>query len=356
MMLYGFVRPLLFSLEAETAHRFTLNALDAVYSAGLSRLAAPCVPPYPVQVMGLSFPNPVGLAAGLDKNGEHIDSLSALGFGFIEVGTVTPRPQPGNPRPRIFRIPPAQALINRMGFNNLGAGRLVANVKASRYKGILGINIGKNFDTPMERAAQDYVIAMRKVYGVASYITVNISSPNTQNLRQLQQSEALAQLLATLKTEQANLQRQQGRYVPLVIKIAPDLTHEEIRTIAALVLEHGIDGIIATNTTVSRRGVEGLVHSEQAGGLSGAPLRTSSTEVIRNLHGIFGERVPIIGVGGILDGESAQEKIQAGAALVQIYTGLIYRGPELIGESVRAICLAACAILRATHNGPVQPH
>ena len=336
-MLYGVLRPLLFSLEAEYAHRAALNALDAAHRVGLSRLIAAPAPACPIQVMGLSFPNPVGLAAGLDKNGEHIAALASLGFGFLEVGTVTPRPQPGNPRPRMFRIPRAHALINRLGFNNRGADRLVTNVKASCYKGILGINIGKNFDTPMERATQDYVIALRKVYGVASYITVNISSPNTQNLRELQQSEALTRLLAALKGEQSALYRQQGRYVPLVVKIAPDLTQEEIQVIAQLVLKHGIDGIIATNTTLSRRGVEGLVHSEQAGGLSGAPLREASTQVIRTLHGVFGERVPIIGVGGILDGGSAQEKIRAGATLIQLYTGLIYRGPGLIRETVRAI-------------------
>ncbi|MFN0318266.1 MAG: quinone-dependent dihydroorotate dehydrogenase [Burkholderiales bacterium] len=340
-MPYGLLRPLLFALEAETAHRVTLNALDAAHRAGLSRLFAASVPPCPVQIMGLSFPNPVGLAAGLDKNGEHIDGLASLGFGFIEVGTVTARPQPGNPRPRIFRIPPAQAIINRLGFNNLGADRLVANVKAARYKGILGINIGKNFDTPMERATQDYVAALRKVYAAASYVTVNISSPNTKNLRELQQSDALARLLSTLKSEQEALQRQHGRYVPLVVKIAPDLTEDETRAIASLVLEHAIDGIIATNTTLSRRGVEGLANGEEAGGLSGAPVREASTEVIRTLHRVLGERVPIIGVGGILDGVSAQEKIQAGAKLVQLYTGLIYRGPDLIRESVRAICSAA---------------
>ncbi len=336
-MLYGGIRPLLFALEAESAHRITLNALDAAHRAGLSRLAACRVPPCPRQVMGLSFPNPVGLAAGLDKNGEHIDALASLGFGFLEVGTVTPRPQPGNARPRLFRIPGAQALINRLGFNNLGTGRLLANIQRSTYKGILGVNIGKNFDTPMERATQDYVIALRKVYGVASYVTVNISSPNTQNLRELQQSEALARLLAALKAEQTASRRQQGRYVPLVVKIAPDLTRDEIQAIAALVLEHGIDGVIATNTTLSRRGVEGLANSGQTGGLSGAPLREASTEVIRTLHNVLGERVPIIGVGGILDGAHAQEKIRAGAKLIQLYTGLIYRGPSLILESVRAL-------------------
>ncbi len=336
-MLYGVLRPLLFSLEAESAHRLTLNALDAAHRACLSRFAASPPPPCPVQVMGLSFPNPVGLAAGLDKNGEHVDALASLGFGFLEVGTVTPRPQPGNPRPRMFRIPPARALINRLGFNNLGVDRLLANIKGSRYKGMLGINIGKNFDTPMERATQDYVIALRKVYEVASYITVNISSPNTQNLRELQQSDALTRLLAALKTEQEALQRQHGRYAPLVVKIAPDLKQEEIQTIAALVLEHGVDGVIATNTTVSRRGVEGLTNGAQSGGLSGLPLREASTQVIRTLHGVFGRRVPIIGVGGILDGGSAREKIQAGATLVQLYTGLIYRGPALIREAVQAI-------------------
>ncbi len=336
-MLYPLLRPLLFSLEAESAHRLTLNLLDVAHKLCLTGLVASSPPPCPAQVMGLSFPNPVGLSAGLDKNAEHIDGLGRLGFGFLEVGTVTPRPQPGNPQPRMFRIAPARALINRLGFNNLGVDRLLANVKGARYKGILGINIGKNFDTPIERATQDYVTALRKVYSAASYVTVNISSPNTKNLRQLQQTEAFNQLLGALKSEQSTLQRQHGRYVPLAVKIAPDLTQEEIEAIAALILEHGIDGVIATNTTLSRRGVEGLTNATQSGGLSGAPVREASTQVIRTLHGVLGTRIPIIGVGGIVDGDSAQEKIQAGAKLIQLYTGLVYRGPGLVREAVQAI-------------------
>lgn len=336
-MSYGLLRPLLFALEPETAHRRALQALDAACALGLSRLLVAAPPPCPVQAMGLSFPNPVGLGAGLDKNGEHIDALSRLGFGFLEVGTVTPRPQPGNPTPRLFRIPPAQALINRMGFNNMGVDRLLANIGRSRYQGVLGINIGKNYDTPIERAAQDYVTALRKVYTRASYVTVNVSSPNTRNLRQLQQSDALSQLLGALKTEQFALQRQHGRYVPLAVKIAPDLERAEVEAIAQLVLGHGIDGVIATNTTLSRRGVEGMTHGAESGGLSGAPLRAAATEVISVLREVLGYRVPIIGVGGILDGESAAEKLRAGATLVQLYTGLIYRGPALIHEAVSAI-------------------
>lgn len=336
-MLYPLLRPLLFQLEPETAHGIALSLLDVTRRLYLTGLLASMPPPCPVQAMGLSFPNPVGLAAGLDKNADHLDSLAALGFGFIEVGTVTPRPQPGNPRPRLFRVPQAQALINRLGFNNMGVDRLLANLQRAHFRGIVGINIGKCFDTPIERATQDYVTALRKVYAAASYVTVNISSPNTKNLRQLQHTDALNQLLGSVKFEQAALQRQHGRYVPVAVKIAPDLSSEEIQAIARLVLEHGIDGVIATNTTLSRRDVEGLQHANESGGLSGAPVRNASTEVIRQLHAVLGNAVPIIGVGGILDALSAQEKIQAGARLVQIYTGLIYRGPGLVKEAVRAI-------------------
>lgn len=336
-MAYRLLRPLLFAMEAEAAHLYTLRCLDLAHALRLTRLVAAPPPPCPVQAMGLSFPNPVGLAAGLDKNGEHIDALARLGFGFLEVGTVTPRPQPGNPAPRVFRIPPAKALINRLGFNNRGVDRLLANIARARYQGVLGINIGKNFDTPIERATQDYVTALRKVYTSASYVTINVSSPNTRNLRQLQHSDALSQLLGTMKTEQFALQRQYGRYVPLAVKIAPDLATDEIDAIAHLVLGHGIDGVIATNTTLSRRGVEGMRHGAESGGLSGAPLRAASTQVIAALRAVLGTRVPIIGVGGILDGESACEKLRAGAVLVQLYTGLIYRGPGLVHEAVSAI-------------------
>jgi dihydroorotate dehydrogenase len=287
--------------------------------------------------MGLTFPNPVGLAAGLDKNGDYIDALAALGFGFIEIGTVTPRPQPGNPKPRLFRIPEASAIINRMGFNNLGVDHLVRNVQGMRYRGILGINIGKNFDTPIERATDDYLSCLTKVYPHASYVTVNISSPNTKNLRQLQQSDELGQLLGALKAEQTRLADLHGKYVPLALKIAPDLDTEQVIAIADLLRAHRIDAVIATNTTLSRQGVENLPHGAEAGGLSGAPVRLQSTTVVKQLSIALQGELPIIGVGGILSGLDAQEKIKAGASLVQIYSGLIYRGPELITEICREL-------------------
>lgn len=287
--------------------------------------------------MGLTFPNPVGLAAGLDKNGAVINGMAKLGFGFIEVGTVTPRPQPGNPKPRLFRIPEAQGVINRFGFNNQGVDNLIANVKASRYQGILGINIGKNFDTPLERAVDDYLICMQKVYAYASYITVNISSPNTKNLRDLQSAAALSNLLSRLKAEQGVLTQQHGKYVPLALKIAPDLTSEQVHEIADLLIQHQIDAVIATNTTLSREAVKGLPHAEEAGGLSGAPVRDASTLVIRQLSEVLQGKIPVIGVGGILNGTDAKEKIAAGASLVQLYSGLVYRGPRLVHEVCRAI-------------------
>ncbi len=336
-MFYPLLRPLLFRVDAERAHRWTLGMLETAHALGLNSLVAPTPPSAPVEVMGLTFRNAVGLAAGLDKNGEHVAALAALGFGFIEVGTVTPRPQPGNPRPRLFRIPQARALINRMGFNNLGVDRLVYNLSRARYHGILGVNIGKNFDTPIERAAADYVACMRKAYPLASYLAVNISSPNTADLRRLQSSDELGRLLATLKAEQQALSQVSGRYVPLTVKIAPDLSEEQVESIARLLLRHGVDGVIATNTTVSRTGVEGLTHGDEVGGLSGAPLRDRSTAVVRRLHAELGERIPIIGVGGILCGEDAVEKIAAGAKLVQLYSGLIYAGPQLVAECVRAL-------------------
>lgn len=287
--------------------------------------------------MGLTFPNPVGLAAGLDKNGAYIDGLAALGFGFIEIGTVTPRPQPGNPKPRLFRIPQAEGIINRFGFNNLGVDNLIENVKRAKYKGILGINIGKNFDTPNERATDDYLICLRKVYPYASYIVVNISSPNTKNLRQLQERDALAGLLAALKSEQAKLAEQYGRYVPIALKIAPDLEVEQVSEIAALLLEYNMDGVIATNTTLSREAVAGMPHAEEAGGLSGTPVKSKSTVVIRQLAEHLQGQIPIIGVGGILSGEDGREKIDAGASLVQVYSGLIYRGPRLVSEICKVV-------------------
>lgn len=331
-MLYSILKPFLFKLDPEVSHDLTLKSLKLA-AHGPSCLLSP-EPPVcqPRQVMGLTFPNAVGLAAGLDKNGAYIDGLAALGFGFIEVGTVTPRPQPGNPKPRLFRIPQAEGIINRFGFNNLGVDNLIENVKNASYKGILGINIGKNFDTPNERAIDDYLICLRKVYAHASYVVVNISSPNTKNLRQLQEREALAGLLAALKREQAALVKIHGRYVPIALKIAPDLESEQVAEIAALLLEYQIDGVIATNTTLSREAVTGLPHAEEAGGLSGAPVKPKSTMVIRHLAGHLQGQIPIIGVGGILSGEDAQEKIDAGASLVQVYSGLIYRGPRLVSE------------------------
>lgn len=330
--MYGLLRPLLFRLDAERAHHLTLASLQAVYAAGLSNLFPSPGTCRPRQVMGLTFPNPVGLAAGLDKNGAYIDALAALGFGFIEVGTVTPRPQPGNPLPRLFRIPEAHGIINRFGFNNEGIDALVENVRKSSYRGILGINIGKNFDTPNERAVDDYLICLRKAYPHASYITVNISSPNTKNLRQLQEKEALETLLSALKAEQEELAQDAGRYVPVVLKIAPDLTAEQIGEIAGLLRRYRFDGVIATNTTLSRDGVAGLPHATETGGLSGAPVREKSTAVIRQLHQALQGEIPIVGVGGILSGQDAVEKIEAGASLVQLYSGLIYCGPGLIRE------------------------
>jgi dihydroorotate dehydrogenase len=336
-MMYGLVKPLLFRMDAERAHHLTLDALQSAHRLGL--LGWLPKPPQckPRHVLGLDFPNPVGLAAGLDKNGAYIDALGALGFGFIEVGTVTPRPQPGNPQPRLFRIPEAQGIVNRFGFNNDGVDALVENVKNARYDGILGINIGKNFDTPNERAVDDYLICLRKVYAHASYVTVNISSPNTKNLRQLQEKESLENLLSALKTEQGRLAEQYGRYVPVLLKIAPDLTPEQVVEIATLLRKYRFDGVIATNTTLSREGVEGLPNAAETGGLSGAPVREKSTIVIRHLKAALQEEIPIIGVGGILDGADAQEKIAAGASLVQIYSGLIYRGPSLIREACAAL-------------------
>jgi dihydroorotate dehydrogenase len=287
--------------------------------------------------MGIDFPNPVGLAAGLDKNAAHIDGLASFGFGFLEVGTITPRPQPGNPRPRLFRIPEANAIINRMGFNNGGVDALLANVARARYRGILGINIGKNFDTPIENAADDYLACLRKVYAHAHYVTVNISSPNTKNLRALQESDALAALLRALDTERTALAAQHGRRVPLAVKIAPDLDESQLDAIADVLVAENMDAVIATNTTIARDAVAGLRHADEPGGLSGAPVRERSTAVVRGLAKRLGGRLPIIAAGGILSGNHAREKIDAGATLVQVYSGLIYRGPGLVGEVVAAL-------------------
>ena len=336
-MLYALARPLLFALDPEQAHRITLGAAEAALRLGLLGLAAPRVAARPVQVMGLEFPNPVGLAAGLDKNAEHIDALAALGFGFIEVGTVTPRPQPGNPRPRLFRLPAAQALINRFGFNNLGVDALLANVARARWRGVLGINIGKNFDTPLERAADDYELCLERVYAHASYVAVNISSPNTVGLRALQEKQSLDALLARLAAARLRLAERHGRRVPLALKVAPDLDDAQIRDIAAAVRRHGFDAVIATNTSLARAGVEGLPNAGEAGGLSGAPIRTQATRVLAALARELKNEVPLIGAGGILSGADALEKVAAGATLVQLYTGLVYRGPRLIAECAAAL-------------------
>jgi dihydroorotate dehydrogenase len=332
-MLYPLVRPLLFSLDAETAHELTLAAL---------RLYGRVLPPAGIDerdgtdVMGLHFPNRIGLAAGLDKNGEAIDGLARLGFGFIEIGTITPRAQPGNARPRMFRLPEAQAIINRMGFNNHGVDALVANVQAARYRGILGINIGKNADTPMERAADDYLQCLDKVYSHASYVTVNISSPNTRDLRQLQGASELDALLGALKSRQEVLAQRHGRYVPVALKIAPDLEPGQITDIADALRRHRIDAVIATNTTISRDKVQGLRYAEQQGGLSGAPVFDAATAVVAALSSQLAGELPIIAAGGVLSATTARAKMAAGASLVQLYSGLIYRGPELVTECIRA--------------------
>lgn len=337
---YPLARQALFAMDPEAAHEATLSALQRAYDCSLTRGFMRERALAPTKLMGLSLRNPVGLAAGLDKNGAHIDAMGNLGFGFIEVGTVTPRAQPGNPKPRMFRIPEAQALINRLGFNNLGLDTFLANVKKSTWRqhgGILGLNIGKNADTPIERAADDYLIGLEGVYPHADYITVNISSPNTKNLRALQGEHELDLLLGQLKNKRESLADLHGKRVPLVVKIAPDLTVEEIDTIAEVLPKHGIDGVIATNTTLSREAVAGMKHAEEAGGLSGAPLHEKSLEVIKQLRQRLNPDFAIIGVGGIMSGHQAVEKIQAGANAVQLYTGLIYRGPALVGECVKEI-------------------
>lgn len=334
-MLYPLIRKFFFSLDAETAHGIGMKGIDFMNATGLACAVAKPVAACPVDVMGLKFPNPVGLAAGLDKNGDHIDGLAKLGFGFLEIGTITPRPQDGNPKPRLFRIPEAQGIINRMGFNNAGVDKLLENVRAAEFPkkgGILGINIGKNATTPIEKAADDYLICLDKVYNDASYVTVNISSPNTKNLRELQKDEALDDLLAQLKAKQLQLADKFGKYVPMALKIAPDLDDEQITAIADALRRHRFDAVIATNTTLSREGVEGLANAAETGGLSGKPVFAKSTAVQKKLSIALAGELPIIGVGGIMGGEDAAEKIKAGASLVQFYSGFIYRGPDLVSE------------------------
>jgi dihydroorotate dehydrogenase len=334
-MLYALARPLLFRLDPELAHELTLGLTDAPLRLGLLRV--PRVPGDPVRAMGLEFPNAVGLAAGLDKDAAHVDALARLGFGFLEVGTVTPRPQPGNPRPRLFRLPRAEALINRMGFNSAGLEAFMDNLSRARWRGVLGVNIGKNADTPIERAAEDYEAGLARVYARADYVTINVSSPNTKNLRELQRDDALDALLARLAALRARLAERHGRRVPLALKVAPDLEPAQAQGIADAVRRHGVDGVIATNTSVSRAGVEGLPHAMETGGLSGAPIRARATATLAALAAALKGEAALIGVGGILRGEHALEKLDAGASLVQLYTGLVYRGPELVAE-----CISAC--------------
>ncbi len=334
--MYALLRPLLFKLDAEQAHHFTLDGLARAYRLGLLQKVAhhTC----PTTLMGLSLPNPVGLAAGLDKNGQYIDALAALGFGFIEIGTVTPKAQAGNPKPRLFRVPEHQAVINRMGFNNQGIDAMIQNIEKSRFNGILGINIGKNATTPIENAADDYLICLEKAYTHAGYITVNISSPNTQNLRTLQGGDELNALLSALKNKQAHLAAAHGRYVPLAVKIAPDLNEQQVADIAHAAIQTEIDGIIATNTTIDKSALGHHPLAGEQGGLSGAPVREASNRVLKQLLAELEGRLPVIGVGGILSGADAAAKLHMGAAAVQVYSGLIYRGPALVKE-----CLRACA-------------
>lgn len=335
--MYQLARPFLFCLDAEKAHDLGLKSLELAYRSGLNPLLASRPQPLPTPFCGITFPNPVGLAAGLDKNAAHIDALGALGFGFVEVGTTTPRPQAGNPRPRMFRLPEHEAVINRLGFNNAGVDALVKNAESARYSGVLGINIGKNKDTPNEDAAADYLHCLERVYARASYITVNISSPNTQGLRDLQEEETLRRFIGALRERQEQLASQHGARKPMLLKIAPDLSETELDAVAEVLLGSGIDGLICTNTTIAREAVAGHRHANEAGGLSGRPLFARSTAVLEGMAQRLGGRLPLVGVGGILDGTDAAAKIDAGATLVQLYSGMVYRGPALIGDCVEAL-------------------
>lgn len=335
--MYAFARSLLFRLDAETAHGMSLSLLDRAYRFGLTNmLRGGSRIDDPVELMGLSFRNRIGLAAGLDKNADHLDALGALGFGFVEVGTVTPKPQAGNPRPRLFRLPAQGAIINRMGFNNAGVDHLIANVRKSRYDGVIGVNIGKNLNTPVEQAVDDYLFCLKRVHGHAHYITVNISSPNTPGLRNLQFGDHLSSLLDTLREACSKLDQESGRRVPLAVKIAPDMTMDETTLVARTLADTGVDAVIATNTTVSRDAVAGLPHAEEQGGLSGPPVFAASNAVIQELRRQL-PGLPIIGVGGIDSGDAAIAKREAGADLIQLYSGFIYRGPALVRECANAM-------------------
>lgn len=335
-MFYPVIKNILFTLDPERAHDISLQSLRFAYQLGLIRLLAK-MPSHPRTIMGLTFPNPVGLAAGLDKNADYVDALGALGFGFIEVGTVTPKPQEGNPKPRLFRLTKEEAFINRMGFNNKGIEYVAKRLEKMRYRGILGINIGKNRDTPIEEAIDDYLLGFRSLWKFASYMTINISSPNTPGLRDLQQSHLLSQLLAALKLEQNTIARAQNKYVPLVVKLSPDLSGQEVHELSAVLLQHKIDGVIATNTSIHRDGIETASLASEQGGLSGKPLQARSTNIIRELHSALQNKLPIIASGGVMDENAGQEKMQAGASLLQIYTGFIYNGPGLIKRLVSVV-------------------
>jgi len=335
-LLYKLAQKALFATDPEVAHGLSMESLRLGHMLGATRFLCKAAD-QPVSCMGLEFPNPVGVAPGLDKNGDYFEALGDLGFGFVEIGTITPRPQPGNPKPRIFRLPEASAMINRLGFNNKGVDHLVRRVRKHHFKGILGINIGKNFDTPIENAADDYLHCLEKVYPWADYITVNISSPNTKNLRDLQSEDELDNLLGKLGRRRKELSNEHDRYVPLAVKVAPDLEDDAIGVIADVISRHHIDAVIATNTTIGREGVQGMKHAEEAGGLSGAPLKTKADKVLEALRKALPDQVALIGVGGITTGQDAVDKLNLGADLVQFYTGMIYRGPELVSECLQAI-------------------
>lgn len=336
-MLYSLLRSILFQLDAETSHHLGLEGIKWMHTLKLASLLYPPTPSQSVEVMGLTFPNPVGLAAGLDKNGDYLAALAALGFGFVEVGTVTPRAQPGNPKPRLFRLKEANAIINRMGFNNLGVDHLVEQVRQTQVDAKVGINIGKNIDTAVEDAERDYLIGLEKVYQHADYVTINISSPNTPGLRKLQFGEALASLLSALKDKQASLHQQYDHYVPMAVKVAPDLEPEEVQSLADTFAQFEIDAVIATNTTMARDKVAGLQHADEAGGLSGQPVFEQSTDIVRQFRQALPDTLPIIAAGGIMSGQDAAAKLEAGASLVQIYSGFIYQGPELIADIIKTI-------------------